>query len=85
MRVSFRLVVAACSASAARASTLQTAYETILPDHVSELMALYLRPEFNQKWNQRMSEQIFLNDSLHGEVRACISASHSPIMLPHRR
>ena len=48
-------------------------------------MALYLRPEFNQKWNQRMSNQIFLNDSLHGEVRACISASHSPIMLPHRR
>ena len=47
-------------------SALKTSYETTVPEHISDLMPLYLDPHLNREWNQRMSTQQFVHSREHG-------------------
>ena len=50
------------------AKPLKATYKAEFPEHVSELMPVYLTPELNHEWNHRMSRQILKTDTKYGDI-----------------
>jgi len=47
---------------------MRASYSATFPEHISELMSVYLDPLKNFEWNQRMSTQVLLRSPEHGEI-----------------
>ena len=49
-------------------AALHAQYETVMPEHISDLMMVYLEPSYNREWNQRMGSQEFVHDARYGDI-----------------
>lgn len=49
-------------------TVLRASYSTSFPEHISQLMPVYLNPAMNKEWNSRMSSQTLLHSAEHGEL-----------------
>ena len=48
--------------------TLRASYTTSFPEHISELMPVYLDPSKNFEWNHRMHSQTLHRSAEHGDI-----------------
>lgn len=47
---------------------MAASYETTLPTHISELLAVFLNPDLNHEWNHRLGEQRFVQTAAWGRL-----------------